>query len=184
MTRFCFYSKKILKDFSRFNHFFASLFLLGFFCCQNIFAKELSVEIQGNFHDWNFVKTDRGDKEICYLVSIPISRNDSLYRRGESFFLVTNIPNDADEVSVSSGFYLDEKSDTEISFGSKKFYLFPYKTLSWAGDKNDDIDIIKEMQKHDEFTIIASSQDGRITNDIYSLIGFNFAYKQMKQNCK
>ena len=62
-------------------------------------------------------------------------------KRGEPFFLVTNIENDADEISTSSGFIYNKNSNVELTFGIKKYYLFPYKTVSWANDKNDDADI-------------------------------------------
>ena len=144
----------------------------------------LAQELQANFHDWNVFRTERGDKTVCYTASTPIKRDGNYDKRGEPFFLVTNIENDADEVSSSSGFIYNKNSNVEISFGSKKFYLFPYKSMAWANDKNDDIDIIKEMQKHDDMVITGVARDGKIATDTYSLIGFVQAYSKMKQTCK
>jgi len=160
-------------------------FLLPFLFFAQSFTQGLRAqELQGKFQDWNVFKTERGDRAICYLASVPLKRDGNYERRGEPFFLVTNIENDADEVSVSSGFMFNQKSDVEVSFGSKKFYLFPYKTMAWAGDKNDDIDIIKDMQKHENFVITAVARDGKIATDFYSLIGFSLAYAKMKEVCK
>lgn len=145
-----------------------------------IFAQEL----QAKFQDWNVFKNNRGDITMCYMASIPIKREGNYDKRGEPFFLVTNIENDADEVSSSSGFFYNKKSNVEISFGSKKFYLFPHKTLAWANDKNEDIDIIKEMQKHEDLIISGVANDGKTASDTYSLIGFVQAYAKMKQICK
>jgi hypothetical protein len=141
-------------------------------------------ELQAKFQDWSVFKTNRGDKNICYLASIPIKSGGNFYHRGEAFFIVTNIENDVDEISASSGFIYNQKSDVELSFGSKKFYLFPYKNLTWAQNKNDDIDIIKEMQKHEEITVTGIAANNKIAHDLYSLIGFNQAYEKMKQICK
>lgn len=141
-------------------------------------------ELQGKFQDWNVFKTERGDKTVCYLASTPIKRDGNYEKRGESFFLVTNIENDADEVSASSGFIYNKSSNVEVSFGSKKFYLFPYKSMAWANDKNDDIDIIKEMQKHDDMIVGGVEREGKIATDTYSLIGFVQGYTKMKQVCK
>jgi hypothetical protein len=155
-----------------------SVFFLFF--APTIFAQELKAK----FQDWNFFKVERGDRNVCYLASIPIKRDGNYDKRGEPFFLVTNIENDSDEISVSAGFIYNQKSNVEISFGSKKFYLFPYKTLAWANDKADDIDIIKEMQKHEDMAVGGVSYDGKISSDIYSLIGFAQAYNKMKNECK
>ncbi len=155
--------------------------LLLFLLYINIAAAQ---ELQGKFQDWSVFKTQRGDRIVCYVVSTPIKRNGSYDKRGESFFLVTNVPNDANEVSVSSGFFYNKKSDIELSFGSKKFYLFPYKAIAWANNINDDLDIIKEMQKHDDMIVTAVARDGKIASDSYSLIGFVKAYEKMAQNCK
>ena len=56
--------------------------------------------------------------------------------------------------------------------------------MAWANDKNDDIDIIKEMQKHEDMVVTGIARDGKIATDTYSLIGFGQAYAKMKQTCK
>ncbi len=154
--------------------------LVAIFCVGSASAQEL----QGKFQDWNVFKTERGDRTVCYLASTPIKRDGNYDKRGESFFLVTNIENDADEVSASSGFIYNKNSNVEISFGSRKFYLFPYKAIAWANDKNDDIDVIKEMQKHDDMIVSGVAFDGKISTDTYSLVGFVQAYSKMKKVCE
>lgn len=154
--------------------FFALLF------ASPIFAQET----QEKFQDWNVFKVKRGDKIVCYTASIPIKRTGNHNEKGEPFFLVTNIENDADEISTSSGFYYSQKSSVEVSFGSKKFYLFPYKALAWANDKSEDINIIKEMQRHEDLVVTGVTQSGKVANEIYSLIGFKQAYAKMKDICK
>ena len=140
-------------------------------------------ELKNKFQDWYFFKTNNGDQEICYLLSTPIStQRDAL--RSKAFFVVTNNKDDADEISTSSGFIYKQNSNVELSFGSNRFYLFPYRNFAWANDKNEDIDIIKEMQKKDVMSITAISKNDKIVIDNYSLIGFFQAYRNMKQNCE
>ena len=156
-------------------------YLLAFLLFSNVASAQ---ELQGKFQDWNVFKTERGDKTVCYVASTPIKREGTYDKRGESFFLVTNIDNDADEVSTSSGFIYNKTSNVEISFGSRKFYLFPYKAMAWANDKNDDIDVIKEMQKHDDMVVSGVARDGKVATDTYSLVGFVQSYAKMKQVCE
>lgn len=138
---------------------------------------------ESQFQDWSFHKTIRAGKEICYILSIPIASPKNIIR-SKSFFIITNNNDDADEISTSSGYFYKENSNVELSFGSEKFYLFPYKNFAWANDKNQDIDIIKEMQKQDQMYITAISSNEKMTIDHYSLIGFTQAYNQMKKSCK
>jgi hypothetical protein len=143
-----------------------------------------SEEVQESFFDWNLFKNDRGDQMVCYLASTPIKSSSSYKNRGEPFFLVTNIENDADEISVASGFIFKNGNEVELSFGSKKFYLFPYKILAWASDKKLDIEIIKEMQKSSDMVVTSVAENGKIAIDTYSLIGFRQSYQKLQKICR
>ena len=154
------------------------------FCLAQFSTCANAKDLQATFKDWNVFKSDRGDSVVCYLVSIPIREEGNFLHRGEPYLMVTNLVNDSDEVSVSSGFIYKQTSDIEMSFGSKKFYLFPYMALAWAHDSNDDIDIIKEMQKSEEVTITGTTRDNKTSSDTYSLIGFSKAYAKLKEVCK
>lgn len=164
-----------------------SLFIKYLFLFTFLASPAFSKEFQKQFQDWNLFKTDRGDQVICYLTSTPIRSNgnfDNPHGRGEPFFLVTNIKNDADEISTASGFVYKSNSDVELSFGSKKFYLFPYKVFAWAHEKSADLDIIKEMQKNADMVVTGVSKNGKIIADTYSLIGFSQSYRKLKEICK
>ncbi len=168
---------------SRFKHLFCT-FLLGLALVFGFTAENFAQNEQVAFQDWTFFKTDRGDRIVCYIASTPIKKTGYSERRGEPYFLITDIVNDADEVTASSGFIYKSTSDVEVSFGAKKFYLFPYMAISWANDVNDDLDIIKEMQRSDEMTVTGITRDNKIVHDSYSLIGFSKAYFRLKDECK
>lgn len=154
------------------------IFFLSF--SANIQAQELIAK----FHDWNLFRTQKNNKTLCYIASTPIKREGNYLNRGEPYFLVVGINNDIDEVSVSSGFLYNQASNVELSFGAKKFYLFPYKTIAWSANKNDDIEILKEMQKNADIILTAIASDNKIAIDTYSLIGFNEGYKKLKEICE
>jgi hypothetical protein len=148
------------------------------------FSPATAQELQARFQDWSVFKTERGDKTICYMASTPIKSEGNFDKRGEPFFLVTNVDNDSDEISTSSGFIYNKTSNVEVNFGNKKYYLFPYKTIAWANDKNDDADIIKEMQNSPEMLVSGVARDGKIAIDTYSMIGFAQGYKKIKELCQ
>ena len=157
----------------------AMLITLCLILSSNVMAQEL-VE---RFYDWNVFKTKRANQTVCYIAATPMKREGTYDKRGEPFFLVTDIENDADEITASGGFIYNKNSNVEVSFGSKKYYLFPYRNLAWANDKSDDIEIIKEMQKTADMVISGVGRDGKVSVDTYSLIGFAKAYEKLKQEC-
>ena len=113
---------------------FLKLALILINCTFLTFSKGYSQELQARFQDWSVFKTERGDKVVCYIASTPIKSEGNFDKRGEPFFLVTNIENDADEISASSGFIYNKNSNVELTFGIKKYYLFPYKpVIIWNG---------------------------------------------------
>ena len=152
------------------------------------FLKELILSrydgLQASFKDWSVYKVLQGDRYFCYLLSTPIHKDGDRILRGESYFIVNDIENDANEITVASGFSYKDTSNVEISFGAQKYYLLPYKATAWAYSKNDDIDIIKDMQKNDEFIVSSMTTNNKIINDTYSLIGFTQAYFKLKDICK
>jgi hypothetical protein len=156
------------------------ILLVYFSFLPNLYCQELIAK----FHDWNLFRTQKNNKTICYIASTPIKRDGNYLNRAEPYFLVVGINNDIDEVSVSSGFLYNQSSNVELSFGAKKFYLFPYKTIAWSANKNDDIEILKEMQKNADMILTAIASDNKIAIDTYSLIGFNEGYKKLKEICE
>lgn len=160
--------------------FYTLLFLAAASLCKHSFAQELQQKIG----DWSIFQNERSDRVVCYTAATPIKSTGNYANRGEPFFLVTNLENDADEISASSGFIYNKNSDIEVSFESKKFYLFPYKSLAWANNKNDDIDIIKEMQKSSTMIVSGIGRDGKNAIDTYSLNGFAESYEKLKNTCR
>jgi hypothetical protein len=163
------------------------MFLVGNDC----FAQAISTEQK--FLDWTVFKTQRGRAIVCYMVAMPINKviiennksQDKKVKRPEilPYFLVANIKDSPDEISVYSGFNYKKDSEVKVSFASKSFYLFPYISTAWANDRDEDATIIKELQKNDQMTIISYSDQDYSTIDTYSLIGFSLAYKKMNEIC-
>ncbi len=136
------------------------------------------------YKDWNIYRIEEKNYRACYAISTPFLTKGNKIKRAEPYFIVNNLINDADEIMVTSGFFYKDNNDIEISIGIKKFYLFGYKNLGWTYSKNDDIDLIKEMQKNDEFLVTSYNKEGKINIDKYSLIGFKQAYFKLKETCK
>lgn len=136
------------------------------------------------YKDWSVYKIDKKGYNACYAISIPFLTRGDKIKRAQPYFIINNIVNDADEVMLTSGFMYKDNTDIEVSIGTKKFYLFGYKNLGWSYSKNDDIDLIKEMQQNDEFLVTSYNGENLINIDKYSLIGLRESYFKLKKACK
>lgn len=146
------------------------------------FKKEVKIHNQNNWQVFEHADNGYG-RSFCYMVATPIKSSGNYDKRGESFFLVVKIKGGDEEISHSSGFIYDENSEVELAFDDMNFYLFPYNAMAWADNRNQDLDIIKEMTKNKSMRIVGVSQAGRFAIDTYSLAGFAESYKQMDENC-
>ncbi|MDA0902398.1 MAG: invasion associated locus B family protein [Proteobacteria bacterium] len=140
-------------------------------------------EFRGTFADWSVFSIRQDNKEICYMVSLPVQKEGDYNKRGEPYFVITNIDNNAEEISISSGYIYKKHSEVELSFGLKKFNIFTYDNLAWAHSRIDDIEIIKEMRRGESVVVTGKSANNTTSMDTYSLIGFIKAYNRMKTIC-
>jgi invasion protein IalB len=140
-----------------------------------------------NFHaqyfDWALFSNKQGPKNICYIVATTIKKSGKAQNRGEPYFIITKTAGKLPEVSVSSGYYYKEDSEIELSFGLKKFYMLTYESRAWTYSVDDDIEIIKAMKNSDSVIINATSNINISSQDTFSLIGFNKAYKALQEKC-
>ena len=135
--------------------------------------------------NWTLFKTVEKGKEFCYIASLPIDKEGNYKKRGEPYAMVMREKGaQYDEVSISSGFIYDPDKDVEISILKRKFPLFANDEKAWTYDRNDDVEIVKQMKLGAKMYVLSYSKTGDRANDTYSLIGFNDAYNAMISLCK
>ena len=117
------------------------------------------------------------------MLSLPIESSGDYQKRVQSYFLVVNAVDNIDEVTISSGFFYRPGSEVQVSFGDAKFNLFTHKNLAWSYNKNDDLEILKQMRQDLDVVVTAFDKNNKYAIDKYSLIGFKEAYKKMKESC-
>ncbi|HSQ97893.1 MAG TPA: invasion associated locus B family protein [Rickettsiales bacterium] len=157
-----------------------TIFFLLIFVANSLASTPISI-----FKDWTLFKSQENGKEICYIASLPINKEGNYKKRGEPYATVMREKGAKyDEISVSSGFLYDPDKDIEISILKRKFPLFPNDEKAWTYDRNDDIEIVKQMKIGNKMYILSYSKSGNKAIDTYSLIGFSEAYEQMISLCK
>ena len=78
----------------------------------------------------------------------------------------------------------NQDKDIEITILKRKFPLFANDEKAWTYDKNDDIEIVKQMQNGAKMYVLGYSKGNSKAYDTYSLFGFTEAYKKMLELCK
>ena len=156
------------------------MFLLMIFTANSFASSPISIH-----KSWTLFKSTENGKEICYIASLPIKKEGDYKKRGEPYATVLREKGaQYDEVSISSGFIYDPDRDIEISILKRKFPLFSNDEKAWTYDRNDDIEIIKQMKLGAKMYVLSYSKAGNRASDTYSLIGFNDAYNELLSLCK
>lgn len=156
------------------------IILLILFCAHQATAQELL----GSEGDWKIFTITQDGKKICYLASTPTKSKGTFKKRGEPYFLVTQVAKDQHEVSTSSGYPYKKDSDVHLTFDKKtKFRLFTQDDLAWARDKKGDNAVVAAMVKSNSALVRGTSKINSFSEDTYSLKGFNKALEKMKASC-
>lgn len=135
--------------------------------------------------DWTLFRIEDKGKVICCITSLPIEKSGNYKRRGEPYVIVTREKGAAyDEVSLSSGFLFDVDKDIEVSILKRKFPMFSNQEKAFTYDRNDDVEMVKQMKAGAKMYVLGYSKAGTFANDTYSLLGFNDAYEAMLKECK
>ncbi|MBR2141375.1 MAG: hypothetical protein IJ853_03375 [Rickettsiales bacterium] len=148
------------------------------------FGDEVPTKVYG---DWYIFRTVNNKKKLlCYMVSIPQKRYDNFNKRGQSFFSIIyekDKPNP--EIFLSFGqIWKRGIASAKLDIVKRKFPVYTYDDKAWAYNTFDDKNIIKELSKSAIFTVNIDFNNNKSLIDIYSLNGFNEAYKEITTNCE
>jgi hypothetical protein len=126
-----------------------------------------------------------GDKVVCYTMSVPIEQKGNYKRRGEPYFMVIRPRNsEFPEIVVSGGALNDEKKEGDIQILKRRFPLLPQDERNLTYDRNDDVEIVKQMNIGAKAYVKSFFDNGYSAIDTYSLIGFTQAYDKMLELCR
>lgn len=144
-------------------------------------------QLLGSYNQWNVFNLNQQGKNMCYIATTPLKgkTQGSFKKRGEPYLLVTSVSTTRDEVSTSSGFPYQEKSEVIVTIDNRPFKLFTKGEISWAyEDGVQDQAMVNAMKQGSLLSVKGTSMRGTFSKDFYSLAGFSRAYQHMKTNCK
>jgi Invasion associated locus B (IalB) protein len=142
--------------------------------------------ILGSYRDWDALVLNRGNGEkICYMISIPKSKQPSSVTHGEVYITITHRPRRkvTNEVNLVVAYDFRTGSEVRGSIGSSRYTMFTEGKGAWNYDQSDDTKMIGGMKRGNTLVISATSARGTNTSYRFSLAGFTAAYNAITQEC-
>ncbi|MEP9350043.1 invasion associated locus B family protein [Xanthobacter sp. KR7-225] len=137
------------------------------------------------YGDW-VVYASTGGPKVCYAITQPKARLPEGLNRDPAFLFVSTRPsqNVKEEVSITVGFPLKEKSTVTVTVGTTKFELYTQDQGAWVRNAADEAKLVDAMRKGRDVTVVSTSSRGNETTDKYSLSGVSQALDRVAQECK
>jgi hypothetical protein len=149
-------------------------------------ARAQDVDVLGTFKDWTAYSTKQAGKRLCYMASEPKKDEGKYKKRGRMYAMVSHRPatKAKNVVSIHAGYKYKEGSSVTVKIGGRKFTLFTHGDTAWASTEADDRVIVKAMRAGSNMQVRGVSWRDTKTTDVYSLLGFSAAYREISRACK
>lgn len=142
--------------------------------------------ILGSYRDWDALVLNRSTGEkICYMISVPKSKQPSSVTHGDVYIIITLRPRRkvTDEFNLVVAYDFKTGSEVRGSIGSSRYTLFTEGKKAWSYDQTDDTEIVRGMKRGNTLVMNATSSRGTNTSYRFSLAGFTAAYNAITQEC-
>ncbi|MEZ5812341.1 MAG: invasion associated locus B family protein [Rhizobiaceae bacterium] len=143
-------------------------------------AKRLS-----QFKDWATYSYKASNGQVCYVLSVPSSKEPSNLDHGDIYFSVSQKPgqNVAFEPQFIASYNLKEKSKVTVTIDGKPFTMFTKGKLAWLENAAEEPTLVAAMKAGSSMKVAAVSGRGNPTNYTFSLSGITAALDSIK-GCK
>jgi len=140
----------------------------------------------GAFKYWSAFTADAPDGKVCWAATAPVSTDYSGESRSDVFLMVSMWPSRGikNEVSIISGYRMDEKRTAQAKIGSDTYSFFTSADGAWLETRREEDQMVKSMKAGAKASVTGYSEGGSRSNDSFSLLGFTAAYKAAQKACK
>ena len=123
--------------------------------------------------------------KICYVLSIPTTKEPADRDHGDVFFLVSQKPDGSKgyEPQVEVGYPLKEKSEVTVNIDGKSYVMFTQGNNAWLKDVSKEPELVDAMKAGRTMKVSGQSKRGTQTSYTYSLSGISAALREVA-NCK
>ena len=137
------------------------------------------------FKAWGAYSYKSGNSNVCYVLSVPTSKEPASVDHGDIFFIVSQRPgqNISYEPQAMMGYVMKENSKVIVTIDNKSFTLFTKERAAWVENAAEEPALVAAMKTGHNMTVKATSRKGTATSYAYSLQGISAALKQIER-CK
>lgn len=170
------------KTLKKFAGFAALAFCAGF----SFPAPAQQGTILGSYRDWDaLVMTRENGEKICYMISIPKTKQPTSVTHGDVYITITHRPRRKVKNEVNLVVAYDFKTGSEVkgTIGASGFTMFTEGKGAWNYDQDDDTKMVAAMKRGSTLAINAISARGTKTSYRFSLSGFTAAYNSITAEC-
>lgn len=137
------------------------------------------------FQAWGAYSYQSGGAKVCYVLSVPTTKEPASVDHGDNFFIVSQRPgqNISYEPQAMMGYSLKENSKVNVNIDGKVFVMFTKDKAAWVENAAQEPALVAAMKGGHSMTVTAVSKKGTGTSYAYSLSGISAALKQI-ESCK
>lgn len=136
------------------------------------------------FNAWGAYSYQSPNGKVCYVLSVPTSKQPSDVDHGDNFFLISQRPGQSVtyEPQAMMGYPLRESSKVDVDVDGREFVLFSKGNSAWVENAAEEPALVAAMKAGRSMTVKATSQRGTNTTYSYSLSGVTAALNEI-ENC-
>ncbi len=137
------------------------------------------------FKAWGAYSYKSTGGTVCYVLSVPTTKEPASVNHGDIFFIVSQRPgqNISYEPQAMMGYPLKETSKVTVTIDDKNFIMFVKETAAWVENAAEEPALVAAMKTGKAMSVKAVSARGTGTNYTYSLAGISAALKKI-ESCK
>jgi invasion protein IalB len=137
------------------------------------------------FKAWGAYSYKSGNSTVCYVLSVPTTKEPANVDHGDIFFIVSQRPgqNISYEPQAMVGYPLQANSKVTVTIDAKSFTMFTKDKAAWVENAAEEPALVAAMKGGSTMTVSATSGRGTKTSYAYSLSGISAALKQI-ESCK
>lgn len=137
------------------------------------------------FKAWGAYSYKSGASNVCYVLSVPTTKEPASVDHGDIFFIVSQRPgqNISYEPQAMVGYVLQPNSKVTVTIDKKNFTMFTKDKAAWVENAAEEPALVAAMKTGQNMSVSAVSGRGTKTSYAYSLQGIAAALKQI-ETCK
>lgn len=137
------------------------------------------------FKAWGAYSYKQGNSTVCYVLSVPTTKEPASVDHGDIFFIVSQRPgqNISYEPQAMVGYPLQANSKVVVTIDNKSFTMFTKDKAAWVENAAEEPALVAAMKTGHGMKVAAVSGRGTKTSYEYSLQGVSAALKQI-ESCK